>query len=208
MTDGLAATVVLSGPRARSILGGLRARWPGAVLVASREEARQALADLPLPLVAKAEVGLAHRAVSGGVLRGLGDAATALAAVDYLLARFGGAVALVEEVSHDAEYVLGFQRNERYGPLIMFGLGGSDVGREVEFRAAPLSWAEAERLVAGHDTGAEGALVDALLSLQAIVLEDGSIASVDLNPVVVVDGKVVVLDAKVHSVELEPMGAT
>jgi acyl-CoA synthetase (NDP forming) len=200
-SDPTGETTVVSGPAAMKALAGLKARWPAEVLVPRGAAAPGALGGLRYPLVAKAEAGLAHRAASGGVLRPIGDERSALAAIEYLRARFDGSVSLIEEVAHDTEFVFGFQRDERYGPLLMFGMGGSDVGREVEFRSLPFSADDADRLVAPYADGMDAtALATAACSLQDIALADEAISAIDLNPIVVVDHEVVVLDAKLHEV--------
>ena len=192
---------VVSGPAATARLASLAARWPTEILVARDADPEAAVAGLRYPVVAKAEAGLAHRAVSGGVLRGIADRRAALAATAYLRARFEGDVSLIEEIAHDREFVLGFQRDARYGPLLMFGIGGSDVGREVEFRSVPLSSDDTDRLVAAYAQGTDAAaLAVAARSLQDLALADVRIVAVDLNPIVVVRGEVVVLDAKLHVV--------
>jgi acyl-CoA synthetase (NDP forming) len=192
---------VVSGPAATRRLASLAARWPTEILVARDADPEVAVTQLHYPVVAKAEAGLAHRAVSGGVLRGIADRRAALAATGYLRARFEGDVSLIEEIAHEREFVLGFQRDARYGPLLMFGIGGSDVGREVEFRSAPLSADDTDRLVAPYAQGADAtALAAAARSLQDLALADTRIVAIDLNPIVVVRGDVVVLDAKVHEI--------
>ena len=75
------------------------------------------------------------------------------------------------------------------------------MGREVEFRSVPLSADDTDRLVAAYAQGADAAaLAAAARSLQDLALADVRIVAVDLNPIVVVRGVVVVLDAKVHAV--------
>jgi len=75
------------------------------------------------------------------------------------------------------------------------------VGREVEFRSVPLSADDIDRLVAPYAQGADAtALAAAARSLQDLAIADARIVAVDLNPIVVVRGEVVVLDAKVHEV--------
>jgi succinyl-CoA synthetase beta subunit len=109
-------------------------------------------------------------------------------------------VSVAEQVAHEREYVLGFERHDQHGALLMFGIGGADLGAELEFRSAPISAAQARALVAGHaESDAEmEALVATLLSLQSIALSHPEFTSVDLNPLAFVAGEVVVLDAKVH----------
>jgi acetyltransferase len=195
-----APLTVISGVGAERELAALAAHWPAAHAVSAAGDVTAALAGLRLPVVAKAEAGLAHRAASGGVLRGLSDPRAVTLAVELLLERFGGKVELVEEVPHDAELTLGFQRDARNGPLLMFGLGGADVGDAVEFRVLPLSDGQIDALLGRYlDSTAERAAVAELIrTFQVHVLAHPEVASVDLNPFVLRDDDVVLLDAKIH----------
>lgn len=191
---------VVSGPAAEAALASLPGSWPAMVVLDSPADLDSALERLSLPLVAKVEANLAHRAARGGVLRGLDGPAATRAAVEYMFARFGGQVALIEEVPHDLELVIGFQRDERNGPLLMFGLGGGSVGSDVDFFRLSLNRGQAEALVRRYvSSTADGDLVVAVVeAFQELVLANPAIVSLDLNPLVVEAGSVHFLDAKIH----------
>jgi hypothetical protein len=121
----------------------------------------------------------------------------------YLLARFPGQAARIEEVPHEHEFVIGFQRDARNGPLLMFGLGGGDVGEHVMFVHVPLNEGQAQALVDKHvHAEAERDLVTStVLAFQQLVLTEPRIVSLDLNPLAVGKGAVHFLDAKIHLVD-------
>ena len=206
-----ATAEILSGPVAREILEALHVEWPREVVVSSADEADLAWANFTFPVVAKAEAGLAHRALVGGVLGHIKNKESLRAATEFLLAAFGGRVSIAEEVQHKHEYVLGYHYDTRYGPLIMFGVGGTNVGSEVAFRRIPLGNPETTRLVTQYVTEVPMVeqVVKTVQALEALALRSRWIRSVDLNPLVVGPrDTIVVLDAKVHCTAEREQGAT
>jgi len=97
------------------------------------------------------------------------------------------------------EVILGGVRDPFFGPVIMFGLGGifAEVFNDVAFRLAPISVAEAERMMRetrGYRvlTGARNrppcdvrALALTLSRVSELMWEDERIVELDINPVVV-----------------------
>ena len=87
-------------------------------------------------------------------------------------------------------------RDPVFGPLIMFGLGGVfvEVFRDVGFRLAPLTRAEALRLIRsirgfplldgarGRPKADLGAIADALVALSRFTETHPEVASVEVNP--------------------------
>lgn len=192
---------VVSGPEAEHALRGLALSWPRSRTVFAANEIESTLDQLPLPIVAKVEAGLAHRAANGGVIRGLGARRAAVLAVQYLLARFAAPVALTEQIMFSTELTLGFQADPRNGPLAMFGRGGGDVGQFVDFRRLPMTPGQIAALIARHvDDDDHRKVVAALFeTFQDYVLDREDIVSLDLNPIVVAGGSVWALDAKIHT---------
>lgn len=104
---------------------------------------------------------------------------------------------LVQEQIRDGhEVVFGISTDPRFGPLIMFGLGGKyvEVIQDVRFGVTPLSPFEAEemirtirgfRILEGY-RGEEGAdlkvLQEILLRLAQLVARHPSIQELDINP--------------------------
>jgi acetyltransferase len=106
---------------------------------------------------------------------------------------------LVEEmVTKGQEVVLGMSRDARFGPLMMFGMGGIMVEtlREVAFYPAPLAASEAREMLVGTRTyqllnqGVEGgvdldAIAEGLQRLSQLVTEFPHIQEMDINPYVI-----------------------
>jgi acyl-CoA synthetase (NDP forming) len=97
------------------------------------------------------------------------------------------------------EILVGLQRDPRFGPVIVFGLGGIyvEVLRDVTFRLAPFDQAEAEQMVAsvrafpllqgvrGEKPSDLPALYSILGRVAQLALELPQVQELDLNPVIV-----------------------
>lgn len=111
----------------------------------------------------------------------------------------------------DREFIAGLVRDPQFGPCVMLGIGGvlAEVFADVAFRLAPLDRLDAHELI--EDLGAQAvlgsfrgqppvnreALIDILCALGALS-DDPTIVSIDLNPLIVVDGLPVAVDALVE----------
>jgi hypothetical protein len=177
-----------------------------------RAEAARA-PGVPFPAVLKA-LGVAHKTERGAVVIGIRGPEELAAAAEGMASRFPGYDLLVEEqVPHTVELALGLRRDPVFGPVVMFGSGGVlvELQRDVAFALAPVSEAEARRLVASTKVGRAfsgfrnlrydaGAAVRALRGLSRLA-EEGvggrAVAELDVNPAVYRGGGLVALDARV-----------
>lgn len=124
-------------------------------------------------------------------------------------ARIAGA--LVQRMEHGVvEAIIGFRHDPQVGPTVMVGMGGmqAEIYRDVVVRPAPVSLAEAARMVdevrglallaGGGPSGDRGALVRAVRAVSLLACLDGDpVAEAEINPLLVRrDGEgVVALDA-------------
>jgi acyl-CoA synthetase (NDP forming) len=97
------------------------------------------------------------------------------------------------------EVILGMNRDLRFGPLMMFGMGGTmvEVMKDVSFYLAPLTAGEAKQMLMSTRTykmlqgvrGEEGvdieAIAEGLQRLSQLVTEFPQIQELDINPYVV-----------------------
>ena len=161
---------------------------------------------------------IAHKTERDLVRLGLGDAAAVRTAGRELLdrARPGdGKLSLLvaEMVRGNRELIAGVVRDRSFGPCVMLGLGGilTEALADVVFAAAPLSDAEARRMILGLKASRllsepvrgeppvdEAALVALLVGLGRLAAERADVRSVDLNPLIVRDGLPVAVDALVE----------
>ena len=115
-------------------------------------------------------------------------------------------------VTGGRELIAGVTRDPLFGPLVMFGLGGiyAEALRDVSFRIAPLSDADADDLVAGIRArkiveGMRGqppvdrsALRDVLRRVSQLAVDIPQIQELDLNPLLGFGDGVVAVDARVR----------
>jgi acetyl coenzyme A synthetase (ADP forming)-like protein len=118
-------------------------------------------------------------------------------------------------VRHGRELILGFTREPRFGPLVLFGLGGVmvEVLRDVTFRMAPLTRLDARDMIRGIRgvkllDGVRGAppvdfaaVEDALLRVSQLAMDVPEIAELDVNPLLAFGDGVVAVDARVVLVD-------
>jgi acetyl coenzyme A synthetase (ADP forming)-like protein len=177
---------------------------PGYAVAASPEATRAAADRLDGPVVVKG-IGedLVHKTEHGAVQLDLATADAAASAHEQMAKRLAGegidleAVLVQEQVEAGSEVLLGATSEPRYGTLVAFGLGGvhAEVFEDVAFRLAPLTDADAARMVRDVDAwplleGVRGeapadvdALEDAVLRVSAMASRHPAIREVDLNPV-------------------------
>lgn len=195
-----ASPTIVMGDGVQRLLGNVPAKWPAQVVVRSAAGTWDQVQGLQPPFVVKAESPMPHRAIAGALLPGITEREALEHGVAYLLARFGPPVSVAEQLTIDAEYMVGFERDPRYGPLLALGTGGAAVGNEAHIRrlpATPAEIARAVRLQVGGDAAAAG-LYQLVLAVHEIFLREARIAAIDINPVALVGSDLYILDAKAH----------
>lgn len=114
-------------------------------------------------------------------------------------------------VRSSRELIVGMLRDPSVGPLVMFGVGGVLVEAlgDVVFRLAPLSRSDARDMltgirsvrllegVRGEPPASLGALEEVLIRTSRLAADFPEIRELDLNPVVPVGDRVMVLDGRV-----------
>ncbi len=162
-----------------------------------------AAAEIGYPVALKAEAeGLIHKSDVGAVklnLRGQAELEAAAASIRAALTDSGHRLErfLVQEMaSGGVEVIFGINTDPRFGPLLMFGLGGRyvEVLRDVTFGVTPLHPAEARemmRRIRGFPLlegmrGEPGAdldrLLEVLLRIAQLAQRHPRIQELDVNP--------------------------
>ncbi len=164
--------------------------------------------DVGFPVAMKiASPDVVHKFDAGGVVLKIKSLAEAQEAYDRILgsvrrfnpdARIQGV--LVEKMARKGvEVILGAMRDPLFGPLCMFGLGGTFVEtvKDVTFRLAPMWEISAERMietirsyrvlkgVRGNPPSDIDAIKDCILRLSQLVSDHPEIAELDINPLIV-----------------------
>jgi acetate---CoA ligase (ADP-forming) subunit beta len=186
--------------------------------VATPDDAVVAAGELGHPVVVKLRGdAIAHKTERGLVRLNLGDDAAVHAAATDLLAAArpedGDVGLLVAPMARGTrELIAGIHTDEQFGPCVMLGFGGilAEAVADVSFRLVPLDRVDAEEMIEdlatqtllgpfrGEPAVDRDALVAALLGLSALATAEPGIVSVDVNPLVVVDGLPVAVDALVE----------
>jgi acetyltransferase len=174
----------------------------------SAEEAAKIVESFGVPVVMKVmSADVIHKFDAGGVLLNIHGGEEATAAYKKIHANVNKAVPtakiqgiLIEEMARKGvEVILGASRDARFGPLMMFGLGGTmvEVLKDVSFRLAPMWEISAERMVhsirsfqvldgfRGTPPSDIPAIVDTLLRLSEMVCNHPEISELDINPLIV-----------------------
>ncbi len=177
-------------------------------IVHSADDAAKTAVSFGTPVVMKVmSADVVHKYDAGGVLLNIHGADEARAAYNKIHQNVAKAVPgaeiqgiLIEEMARKGvEVILGASRDARFGPLMMFGLGGTlvEVLKDVSFRLAPMWQISAERMVReirsfkvldgfrGNPPSDINAIVDALLRLSALVCNHPEISELDINPLIV-----------------------
>jgi len=216
--DGSASQREASGwvtaERAMQLLGSYGIPCAQTVAVSSSDEAAQAAQAVGFPVALKVTgADIVHKSDLGGVelaLESPGAVGEAYGRMRRTLGeRMGGAV-VQKMAPSGVETIAGFVRNRAFGPLVLFGLGGTTVELlgDHATRLAPLTELDARELVLSLRgspllTGFRGsqpvdldALVDLLVRLGRLAEDLPELAEADCNPVIASPQGAVVVDAR------------
>jgi acyl-CoA synthetase (NDP forming) len=97
------------------------------------------------------------------------------------------------------EVILGLKRDQAFGPVLMFGLGGIyvEIYKDVEFGIIPLSRDDMDNMIKatksypllsgarGRDRSDIDAIIDCMRRLSQLALDFPSIVELDINPLIV-----------------------
>lgn len=182
-------------------------------LVRTWEDLRQAARDIGYPLVFKGcDSEIAHKTEKGLIKVDIRNEQEAQAAFEHIIKEVNpdkGAVLVQEMVKGTRELVVGLTRDPQFGPCVMFGLGGifTEILRDVSFRVAPLEKRDALEMmeeikghkildaVRGMPAADRDTLAHMLISVGRIGLEQDAIKEIDINPVILSEGRPLAVDA-------------
>tara|TARA_X000001036_G_scaffold301080_1_gene280193 strand:- start:350 stop:991 length:642 start_codon:yes stop_codon:yes gene_type:complete len=178
------------------------------------DEAIKAAKEIGFPNALKLNgPSIAHKTEQGFVKLNLKTEADFLNAAEELLGnKIGGSNLLITEMlSGSREVIAGVVRDPQFGSCVMFGFGGilAEAIADVEFRLAPINSYDARDLISSLKTtellkefrGEKALDIDATIDLLiklGDLAEDEKILSIDLNPLILVDGVPIAADALVE----------
>ncbi|MDI6796030.1 MAG: acetate--CoA ligase family protein [Desulfatibacillaceae bacterium] len=180
-------------------------------LAQSAEQTLDAAREIGFPVAVKAcSAQIAHKTEKGLVHLNIVDENGVLKAWEAIQKNVPQSQVLVcEMLGADREFMAGVTRFPGFGPLVLFGLGGiqAEALGDRAIRMAPFGQAEALRLAnsikANKLLGSfrnlpavdERALADILIALGNLALACPRIKELDINPILIVKGRPVVVDA-------------
>lgn len=200
---------------------------PGDQLATTAEAAGEAADAIGYPVALKiVSADIVHKSDVGGVALRLADRAAVVAAAQAMLrdvpaasptARIDG-VLVGPMVSGGTECIVGLRNDAVFGPVVMFGLGGTAVEllRDVTFRVAPVSVAQAREMIAdvrsfplldgyrGKPKADVDALAQAVSAISQLPSQPGAnVISVEVNPLLALEqgNGVLALDAVIETAD-------
>lgn len=184
------------------------------VLIKSRDELPQAIAQIGYPLVIKGcAPEIIHKTEEGLIITDIRSEEEAYSAFDRVYEKIKdtgkGAVLVQEMVDGKRELMVGMIRDEQFGVSVMFGLGGifTEILKDVSFRVAPLSKADAFYMlkeirankilnsVRGMPAVNLDKLAELIVNVGKLGLENKEIKELDINPIIISGENPVVVDA-------------
>jgi len=178
-------------------------------LAQTADEAVAAASEIGFPVVMKISgPAILHKTEVGGVKLNLATPEEVRDAFEQMILSVRGklgeeveiwGVLVQKMLPKGKELILGMTRDPRFGPLLMFGLGGiyTEALHDVSFRLAPIRQEvpaemirgiRAHRLlegVRGEKPSDAAAIADCLLRLSQLVTEQPAIKELDINPLIV-----------------------
>jgi acetyltransferase len=224
---------LLTEPEAKAVLAAYRIPVAATQTVPPEPEAAvRAAEQVGYPAVLKIlSVDISHKSDVGGVALKLADAAAVHEAASQMLARVrrerpgarieGFAVQAMVQRRHAQELIVGTSIDPLFGPVILFGQGGTavEVMADRAIGLPPLNEPLARALVAQtrvarllqgwRDTPAADAraLHAVLMAVSQMLADLPELAELDINPLVANHEGVVALDARIRVSAAQPAGA-
>lgn len=195
--------------------------------VATSDDALLAGTAIGFPLVAKlCGDNIAHKTERGLVRLMIQTRPDLQAAVEDLFSKATAddgevTVLIAPMVQATRELIAGITVDEQFGQTVVLGIGGifTEVIADVAIRLVPITEIDAEEMIAelrtqsflnafrGEPEVDRRALVKILMALSEFASSSPNVISVDLNPLMIVDGAPIAVDALVELGDVATSGA-
>lgn len=180
---------------------------PGEALVRCADDAASACDKIGYPVVMKiVSPDIQHKTDVGGVVVGVKDSAEAVAAYNRIMdsctkaapnARIDGVS--IQQMVSGQEVILSMIRDQQFGPVISFGLGGIyvEILREISQAHVPMTEQQLDEMIQSTKayklmSGARGlpeadieSMKDVIKRMVLIAIENPEIHELEINPVIV-----------------------
>lgn len=204
----------LSEYESKQILSAYRIPVTHEVLANNEKELLIAVRQIGFPLVLKGcDPEITHKSEKNLIrldIRNKKDALRTFNEIQSLMA--GDASVIVQEmINGKREIVAGLIRDPQFGPSVMFGIGGifTEIFNDVTFRIAPIEKIDALEMmdeirgkkileaVRGLEAVDRDQISGILLNIGRIGMENEMIQEIDINPIIISNGKGVAVDATI-----------
>ncbi|WP_370575547.1 acetate--CoA ligase alpha subunit [Methanomethylovorans sp.] len=211
--DAISNRKRILGLESMGILSSYGIRVVDSRIVKTLPEAVRVSEEISYPVVMKiVSPDISHKTDVGGIRLNLQHADDVERAYNSMVsdvhrfmpeARIAG-IQIQKMLSGGKEVIIGMNRDPQFGPLLMFGLGGTYVEflKDVSFAVAPIGAEEAKHMISSIKTypliaGVRGeapsdinSIVDALVRISQLVTDFPEILEFEINPLMVMqDGK-------------------
>ncbi len=189
-------------------------------LATSKEEAISIGKQLGFPVVLKiVSHDITHKSDAGGVKLGLKTPKQVSEAYDSILTAIKqkhpeaviNGVSVQKMAQPGVEVIVGMSKDDQFGPVMMFGLGGIlvEILKDVSFRVVPLTKSDAQEMISeikgypllkgyrGQEPVDISYLEELLLKISQFVEQNPEIKELDLNPIFAYSNGAVAVDARV-----------
>ncbi|MBI9061324.1 MAG: acetate--CoA ligase family protein, partial [Marinilabiliaceae bacterium] len=189
-------------------------------VVHSSEEAAQTQESFSRPVVMKiVSPDILHKTEVEGLMLSVNTPGEAALAYDRILQNIAEkrpdavvkGVLMVPFIPNGEEVILGMKRDPSFGPVLMFGMGGTlvELYQDVSFRVVPVSPEQAQSMMEeikgypllngyrGREVKDIDAVKTCLLRLSQLVMDYPAIEELDVNPLIVNEAGCFVADVKI-----------
>ncbi len=183
----------------------------GEAVVTTANDAAIAAEKLGFPVVMKV-VGPVHKSDVGGVVLNVKNSETARKEFERMIKINGTTAILIQPMLKGVELFVGAKREDKFGHLVLCGLGGIfiEVLKDVKAALAPIDTNEAINLiqglkgygivkgVRGQEPVNEQTFAEIVSRVSALVSVAPEIFEMDINPLLGTKDKVVAVDARIR----------
>ena len=201
--------ITLREDEGKEILKAYDVPVPNEAMAITREEAAEIAGGIGYPVVMKiASPDIFHKSDVGGVAVGVENAEDVMTNFDIIIqrsrermphARIDGVS--IQQMLSGREVIVGMVRDDQFGPVLTFGLGGIfvEIMRDVSQRIAPLTESDVNSMISSIKafpilSGARGrkpadikTLKDIIFKVAQISVDFPEISEFEINPVIVRD---------------------
>ena len=191
-----------------------------AKLASTKKEAIEIAGETGYPVALKIiSPDVSHKSDKGGVILGLKNKTEVSRAYSNIMASIRQqdpeakilGVSVQKMARPGVEVIMGMTKDDQFGPVLMFGLGGVfvEVLKDVSFRIVPIAQRDANQMIReikgfpvlqgyrGMEPARIDALEEMLLKLSLFVDRTSEIKELDLNPVFAYEDGAVAVDARI-----------